>query len=139
MTKYMEALMVEDEPREPVRHRRVQQRNDRQLSGFFSGDGCNSKEKESKPRFQIDAIVPAVEQDPPRSHMRVLLCNAKTMKYLGSRERWTKDAKEARDFRNGWWATVYAFTMNPRHLVIHCEFDDDRYNLHIPVLGHAPA
>jgi hypothetical protein len=68
--------------------------------------------------------------------MRVLLRNAKTMKYLGTRERWTEDPSQARDFRNGWWATVYAFTMNPRHLVIYYEFDNDRYNLHIPVLGH---
>jgi hypothetical protein len=71
--------------------------------------------------------------------MRVLLLNSKTMMYLGARERWTKDSRQARDFRNGWWATVYAFTMNPRHLVIHYEFDDDRYNLNIPALGRAGA
>jgi hypothetical protein len=67
--------------------------------------------------------------------MRVLLRHAKTMKYLGRAERWTTDSGLARDFRSGWWATVYAFTMNPRHLVIQYEFDDDRYNLNIPVLG----
>src|SRR5580692_12740747 len=117
MTKHMETLMVEDEPRETVRHRRVQQRNAGPLSVVFPEVGCNSKEKESKPRFRMDAIAPVHQGDPPKSGMRVLLRNAKTMKYLGSSERWTKDAKEARDFRNGWWATVYAFTMNPRHLV----------------------
>ena len=68
--------------------------------------------------------------------MRVLLRHAKTMKFFRSGESWTKDPKQARDFHNGWWATVCAFTMNPRHLVIHYEFEDDRYNLHIPVLGH---
>jgi hypothetical protein len=56
---------------------------------------------------------------------------------LGAGDRWTNDPNHAQDFRNGWWATVYAFTMNPRHLVIHYEFDDERYNLRIPVLGQA--
>ncbi len=67
--------------------------------------------------------------------MRVLLRNAKTQKFLASGERWIKDPKEARDFRNGWWATLHAFTKNPRDLVIHYEFDNDRYNLSIAVLG----
>lgn len=41
------------------------------------------------------------------------------------------------DFQSGWWATVHAFTINPRHLEILYEFDDDRYDLHIPVIGRS--
>jgi hypothetical protein len=70
-----------------------------------------------------------------RASMRVLLRNTKTMKYLGIKKRWTKNQKQARDFRNGWWATVYAFTMDPRNMIIDYCFDNDRYDLHIPVLG----
>ena len=124
MTKHSEILTMENPPREAFRPRRIQPR--------FA-----SKQEESKPRFRLDSTTPCVQQDRPDSPMRVLLRNAKTMKFFRSAERWTKDPRQARDFHNGWWATVCAFTMNPRHLVIHYEFDDARYNLHIPVVGHS--
>jgi hypothetical protein len=136
MTRNMEIPAPGDKRREAVRHRRIQRRQATQLSGFFLKAGCSRDEEYARARFRFDSIVPAVERDPPKSPMRVLLRHAKTMKFFRSGERWTKDPKQARDFRNGWWATVHAFTMNPRHLVIHYVFDDDRYNLHIPVVGH---
>ena len=123
MIRHSEILTVEDQPRGAAKHRRSQPR-------------LVSQETESKPRFRIDSTAPCVEPDRPDSPMRVLLRNAKTMKFFRSEESWTKDPKQARDFHNGWWATVCAFTMNPRHLVIQYEFEDDRYNLRIPVLGH---
>jgi hypothetical protein len=133
----METLIVEEESRPDDRPRRAQLRHAKPLAGFFSEAENNSEEEESKPRFQIDPSAPAIKRDPQKSPMRVLLRHAKNMKFLGAGKRWTKDPRQARDFRNGWWATVYAFTMNPRHLVIHYEFDDERYNLNIPVLGQA--
>ena len=139
MTKHSEILKVEDQQREAVRHRRIQPRLARQGSRIFPEAEDNRDQEGSKPRFQIDSIAPAVKEDAVTSPMRVLLRNAKTMKFFRSGEGWTKDPKRARDFHNGWWATVCAFTMNPRHLVIHYEFEDDRYNLHIPVLGHSPT
>ncbi len=67
--------------------------------------------------------------------MRVLLQNSKTLKFCGAGDRWTNDSARARDFHNGWWAAIHAFSMNPRHLVIHYEFNDERYNLEIPVVA----
>ncbi len=67
--------------------------------------------------------------------MRVLLRDARKMKFVCSGDRWTKDSRQAMDFHNGWWATVHAFTMNPRHLSILYQFGDERYNINIPVLG----
>jgi hypothetical protein len=88
-----------------------------------------------KPRFQFDE--PVKHTEPPHSVMRVLLRNDKTMKYLRSQDHWTKNPKKARDFRNGWWATLCAFTMDPQNLVIQYDFDDERYNLNIPVVPAA--
>jgi hypothetical protein len=133
----METLTLKNESRGTHRPRRIHRRMGRRLLGFIPDADHHRVEKESKLRFRICSIAPAIEQDPPERPMRVLLRHAKTMKFLGPGGRWTEDARKARDFRNGWWATFYAFTINPRHLVIHYEFDDDRYNLHIPVLGHA--
>jgi hypothetical protein len=132
MIRDMETLSVEDE-----RHQAARPGRAKRLSGFFPELRGNRKQAESKPRFRIESVAPAVERGPQRSPMRVLLRNAKTMKYLGSAERWTNDPKQARDFHNGWWATVYAFSLKPRCLVIYYEFDDERYNLRIPVLGHS--
>jgi hypothetical protein len=137
MNKHMETLMVQDEPRLAVRHRRIQPRYARRLSRLLPRVKRNGEATASKPRFEIDSIAPVSKSANQKSTMRVLLRNAKTMKFLGPGERWTNDSSQARDFRNGWWATVFAFTLNPRQLVIHYEFDDDRYDLHIPVLGHA--
>jgi hypothetical protein len=136
MIRHMETQTLEHERREADRHCQVLPRRAKQLSGFLREAGCNSKEKASRLRLRFDSIAPAVERDAPKSPMRVLLRHVKTMKFVRSGERWTKDPKQAWDFRHGWWATVHAFTMNPRHLVIHYVFEDDRYNLHIPVLGH---
>jgi len=138
MTRHAEILTVEDvadQPRATVRHHRNQPCRGKQTSRLFPESESNNGKEESKPRFRIDSPAPAVKRDAAKSPMRVLLRNARTMKFFRSGERWTKDPKKARNFHNGWWATVHAFTMNPRHLVIHYEFDDERYNLHIPVLG----
>ena len=126
----METTILENRPRKTIRSGRVHFRSPNRLSVLFPEGNV----EEPKPHFRI---APGLDQDRPRSPMRVLLRNSRTSMYLGTKDRWTKDAKEALDFRNGWWATAYAFTMNPRHLVIHYEFENDRYNLHIPVLGHA--
>jgi hypothetical protein len=106
------------------------------LSGFVPEAEHNGREEGSKPRFRIDSTASIVNREPPKSPMRVLLRDAKTMEFLGFEERWTKDPKQARDFRKGWLATLCAFKLNPRHLVIQYEFADDRYNLRIPVVGH---
>ena len=136
MTKKMETLIVEAAPRALRRHDHFRLRADTRLSGYFPEARYDSKQQESKPRFRINSIAPSNRRDPLKSPMRVLLRNAETMKFLGSGDRWTSNPKEARDFHNGWWATVHAFAKNPRHLVIHYEFDDERYNLSIAVLGH---
>jgi hypothetical protein len=67
--------------------------------------------------------------------MRVLLRDDSSGRFLGLGDRWTKDRKQARDFRSGWWATLCAFKMDPRRLAIHYDFDDERYDMRIPVLG----
>jgi hypothetical protein len=134
MTRHSEILTDEHPPRQALRLRRTQSRLAGGL-GLFPEAENNSQKEQPKPRFRMDSIAPVNMQDPPKSSMRVLLRNVKTMKFLGSGKRWTNDAKKARDFRNGWWATIHAFTVNPRHLVIHYEFDDERYDLQIPVLG----
>jgi hypothetical protein len=134
----METLTAEVEPREASRHRRIQPRHTRRLSRFLPEAGISRKQAKSKMRFQVKSIALAANGNPPKSPMRVLLRNSKSMKFLGAGDRWTKNPNQARDFRNGWWATVHAFTKNPRHLVIEYEFGNDRYNLYIPVLGHQP-
>ena len=132
----METLVVEYEthvsqrPHQGVRHPAARR------PSFYSKSRHNTRQEKLRPRFRIDSIAPAAKRTSARFPMRVLLRNAKTQKFLGSGERWTKNPKEARDFRNGWWATLHAFTKNPRDLVIHYEFDDDRYNLSIAVLGY---
>jgi hypothetical protein len=137
MTKHIEFLRLDDKLRNADRHRRIiQQRQVCQLSAYCSDTRNSLKKKESKPRFRFHLNALAVEQNLPKSPMRVLLCNAWTGRYIRSGGRWTKDPAQARDFRNGWWATVHAFTINPRDLVLHYVFEDERYNLHIPVLGH---
>jgi hypothetical protein len=137
MNKHIETLMVQDEPREAVSHRRIQPRCAKKLTRFFPGVKRNSEGGPPKRRFEIDLIAPVSNNLHQKSAMRVFLRNAKTMKFLGASMRWTNDPSQARDFRNGWWATVFAFTLNPGQLIIHYEFDDDRYDLQIPVLGHA--
>jgi hypothetical protein len=108
--------------------------NDRSVSSLFADS--ERQEEQPKPRFDIDA-VPSEEdkQDRALSPMRVLLQNAKTGRFFTGGLRWTPDPKQARNFHTGWWATVFAFTMNPRNLIIHYEFSNDRYNLDIPVLA----
>jgi hypothetical protein len=131
MIKHSEILTVENPPRATTRHRRIQP-----LSRLFDKAETARQHDESRSRIRFHSIEP-FEPARPNSCMRVLLRNTKTMKFFRSAEHWTSDPRQARDFHNGWWATVCAFTMNPRHLVIQYEFDDDRYNLHIPVLGNA--
>jgi hypothetical protein len=134
MTKHFDNLTVENH--------RCNGLHPRQYSDLFP----TSNGEKSKPRFSLDSMPPvsspergkrAMRADGRKPPMRILLRNAKTMKFFGVGDRWTKDPKQAQDFRNGWWATFCAFTMNPRHLVIDYEFEDDRYNMHIPVLGHS--
>ncbi len=89
------------------------------------------------PTHQEDSRLdfePMKHAEPPQRAMRVLLRNSRTMMYLRSQDHWTKNPRKARDFRNGWWATLCAFTMDPQNLVIQYDFDDDRYNLDIPVV-----
>lgn len=121
MNRNSDILTVENQPRETSRHHHVNPRH-----------AC--KKEKSKPRFRISLTARAREQDPADAAMRVLLRDGKTMKFFGSEQGWTNDPKQARNFHTGWWATVCALTMNLRHLVIHYEFNNDRYNLHIPVL-----
>jgi len=136
MISHVETLTAGDQPCETVRHRRSSPRQPNRLSGFFPDAGYSAREEESKRRFRIDSTASFVNRAPPKLSMRVLLRNAKTMEFLGFKERWTKDSKQARDFRNGWSATLCAFKLNRRHLVIQYEFENDRYDLHIPVVGH---
>jgi hypothetical protein len=130
MSLYSEVSIVEDELRENGRTWYA-----RPISGYFRANRKNGSAAAPKPRFRVKSIAPAVKPGPPKALMRVLLRNAKTLKFVQSGERWTNTPKQARDFRNGWRAAVHAFTMNPRLLVIHYEFDDDRYNLQIPVIS----
>ncbi|MGP8234851.1 MAG: hypothetical protein ACLQVW_05525 [Limisphaerales bacterium] len=136
MIKQMETSSLEQKVRLAAKHRRIHHRLAvrMKLEAYSSAAGGGPREE---PQKRFDSQMVEARPAPPRSHMRVLLRHAKTHKYLQSGEHWTKNPKQARDFRNGWWAAIYAFTMNPRHLVIQYEFDDDRYNLNIPVLGHA--
>jgi len=100
-------------------------------------ENCRSQDDPAAARPGFASLFD--EQERTNSPMRVLLQNAKTMKYVGQGERWTKDSKQARDFHTGWSATVQAFANDPHDLLIHYEFDDDRYDLHIPVLSHRDA
>jgi hypothetical protein len=125
------------ETREASGSRRLQRRRNGTFGGLCARNDKPAIAPDSTRRFRIDLPASTGTEDLPKPPMRVLLQNVKTMKFAGAGHRWTKDPKEARDFRNGWWATLHAFTGNPRHLVIQYEFDDDRYNLHIPVLGHS--
>jgi hypothetical protein len=136
MIKHTEHLPLEDKVRHAARHRRPHQSHAApgQLRGFFPTQESTPLHQ---PRFTLASEASDAKQDPIKLPMRVLLRHAKTLKYLRAGERWTNDPKQARDFRNGWWATIHAFTMNPQNLVIHYEFEDDRYNLNIPVLGHS--
>jgi len=89
----------------------------------------------SLPEFDDEASGPAAE----KHTMRVLLRNTRTSKFLQFGERWTKNPKLARDFGSGWGATYHAFTMDTRDLAIEYEFEDERYNLHVPVLSQSNA
>jgi len=138
--KYLETLTAQDRSRYGSRYRLIRPRHeDEPLQGLLTRTGTHRKETKSKRRFRLSSIAPAKKRKKARFAMRVLLRNAKTAKFLGVNEHWTKNPGQARDFRNGWWATIHAFTKDPRHLVIHYEFDDNRYNLSIPILGNAKA
>jgi hypothetical protein len=137
MIRHIEILTLGHEARITGRHRGVRQRRVRLASRFFHKAQRNSVQEDSKPRPQLDQMifVPMEKDDTPRPPMRVLLRDSTTRKFLGPGDRWTKDRKQARDFRTGWWATVCAFSMDPRRLAIHYDFDDERYDMNIPVLG----
>jgi hypothetical protein len=71
--------------------------------------------------------------------MRVLLRHRQTGRFFCSTGHWTDDAARARNFRSGWRATVAAFAAcAPDDLAIFYDFDDDRYNINIP-LPKAPT
>jgi hypothetical protein len=135
MTGNLEAPTLDEPPRGDIGHSRIQARSARPLSRRCPATR-NGEKADAKSRLRLKPITIPAKAELPKSPMRVLLRNAKTQKFIRAGERWTKDPKLAQDFHNGWWATLHALTMNPRHLVIHYEFDDDRYNLHIPVVGH---
>lgn len=137
MIKQTENLSFAEKVHHADRHRRVHYRHaaHNSLERFTFAE--EQAEKEARLGFLPAATGTKPEQRKPG--MRVLLLHAKTHKYLQSAARWTRNSKRARDFHNGWWAAIHAFTMDPRHLVIQYQFDDDRYNLNIPVLGHAKA
>jgi hypothetical protein len=136
MIKYTETLSLEEKVRHATKHRRVHHHPAVQTEldddSFVAEEELMEKTEKRGNSRAAEAL-----QDPPASPMRVLLRHAKTHKFLQFGARWTTNPKRARDFRNGWWAAIHAFTMNPRHLVIQYEFGDDRYNLNIPVLGQA--
>jgi hypothetical protein len=134
MMRNTETLSLQAKVRHAAKHRRIHFRHMVQPE---LAEPLVKTEMEESQQKKFDFQAAEMRQDPPKSHMRVLLRHAKTHKFIQSEERWTKNPKQARDFHNGWWAAIFAFTMDPRHLVIQYEFDDDRYNLHIPVLGSA--
>jgi hypothetical protein len=136
MISQVENLTPGNQLCETVRLRRSLKRQRNRVSGFFSEAESNGREEKSKRRFRIDSAASFVNREPPKSPMRVLLRHAKTMEFLGFKQRWTKDPKQARDFRNGWRAALCAFKLNPRHLVIQYDFANGRYDLRIPVVGH---
>jgi len=129
----IEIVAVEDRPGRERKRCRSRSRYTKQRSRFIR----ENEDKKSEPRFQMDSITPTHSGDSPRSAMRVLLQNTKTLKFFGTDKHWTPDSKQARDFGSGWWATVTALSINPSHLVIHYEFDDQRYDLQIPVLSRS--
>ncbi len=134
--KQTDALSVENH-RDTVKYRHSRAIGDHSLTTLLPAAATRGEEA-PKPRFDVDKFECEAEKlNPSASPMRVLLQNAKTHKFLSGSTGWTSDPKRARDFRSGWWATLCAFTMNPRNLVIHYEFANNRYNLRIPVLGHA--
>ena len=129
--KHSNTLSLENQ-HSVVKHRRPRSSDAHSVSPLLATRG----EDEPTPRFDVSKFeCEAEKQAPSESPMRVLLQNIKTHKFLCGSTGWTSDPRRARDFRSGWWATVCAFTMNPRNLAIHYEFANDRYNLHIPVLG----
>jgi len=71
--------------------------------------------------------------------MRVLLRHRQTGQFFCSTGQWTDDAARARNFRSGWRATEAAFAARaPDDLAIFYDFDDDRYNIIVP-LPKTPA
>jgi len=73
-------------------------------------------------------------RQPPETPMRVLLRHRKTGRFFCSSGHWTDDAARARNFCNGWKATLAAFATRASGLAIFYDFDDDRYNINIPLL-----
>jgi hypothetical protein len=130
MNRDSEILIDEDEVRDVPQFRGA-----RFETARLTEAGNSRQEKASKPRFRVDSIETTVKRKPQKTLMRVLLRNGRTMKFIRSGDTWTKDSRRARDFHNGWWAAVHAFTMNPRHLMILYQFEDERYNICVPVLG----
>jgi hypothetical protein len=134
MNRAIEILAVQDRPRQKGKRRRNRNRYSKPRFRFIPQDA----EEKPEPRFQIDSIASTRSGDSPKSAMRVLLQNSKTLKFFGTDEHWTHNSKQARDFGSGWWATINAFTMDTSHLVIHYEFGDARYDLQIPVSHSEP-
>lgn len=66
--------------------------------------------------------------------MRVLLRHEETGRFFCATDRWTNNPARARDFRNGWWATIAALTMDSQNLAVVYDFHNDRYNFNIPIL-----
>ena len=89
----------------------------------------------ARPRSQREPPTARTESPAVNFGMRVLLRHATTLQFLRSAHEWTDDANQAKDFRSGWRAALSAFAINPRHLLVLYKFDDDRYDLQIPVLG----
>ncbi|HUD83215.1 MAG TPA: hypothetical protein VMQ67_06915 [Candidatus Saccharimonadales bacterium] len=70
----------------------------------------------------------------PETPVRVLLRHRPTGRFFCSTDDWTDNAARARNFRNGWRATLAAIATRVPDLAIFYDFDDDRYNINIPLL-----
>ncbi|HEX4122250.1 MAG TPA: hypothetical protein VH619_16655 [Verrucomicrobiae bacterium] len=74
-----------------------------------------------------------------QAQMRVLLRHKKTGRFFCATDRWTANPALATDFHTGWWATAIAVSMDAENLAVVYAFDDQRYNINIPILGPGQA
>jgi hypothetical protein len=98
-----------------------------------------TEEKAELPRATA-AARPALSSSGEEFHhgpaeipMRVLLRHNKTGRFFCAENCWTTDSSQARDFHTGWWATSVAFSMDAQNLAVIYDFDDEQYNITVPV------
>jgi hypothetical protein len=65
--------------------------------------------------------------------MRILLLNTQTGLYFESLNSWTNNPQTAKDFQNSRQAAVFAQELCQDNLEIFLDFDDDEYNVSLPV------